>query len=127
MLWKKNLPEDFKTAGSLLLSDRGGFIYEPKVGIHERIAEVDFASLYPSIIVRHNTSPETLMCSCCPASSRIVPGIGYWTCEKHAGLLPTVLEPVIKRRLELKRLIKDSYMMVAAKLPKKVRGELGIG
>jgi predicted DNA-binding protein (MmcQ/YjbR family) len=30
-------------------------------------------------------------------------------------------------RAELKRLIKDSYMMVAAKLPKKVRGELGLG
>ena len=69
VLWKKNLPEGFKTAGALLLSDRGGFIYEPKVGIHERIAEVDFASLYPSIIVRHNISPETLMCSCCPSSS----------------------------------------------------------
>ncbi len=108
VLWKKNLPEDFKTAGALLLSDRGGFIYEPKVGIHERIAEVDFASLYPSIIVRHNISPETLKCSCCPSSSRVVPGIGYWTCEKHVGLLPTVLAPVIKRRLELKRLIKEN-------------------
>ncbi len=30
-------------------------------------------------------------------------------------------------RAELKRLIKDSYAMVAAKLPKKVRGELGLG
>jgi DNA polymerase elongation subunit (family B) len=42
VLWKKNLPEAFKTAGELLVSDRGGFIYEPVVGIHERIAEVDF-------------------------------------------------------------------------------------
>ena len=30
-------------------------------------------------------------------------------------------------RAELKRLIKDSYAMVAAKLPKKVRAELGLG
>ena len=29
-------------------------------------------------------------------------------------------------RAELKRLIKDSYAMVAAKLPKRVRGELGL-
>jgi predicted DNA-binding protein (MmcQ/YjbR family) len=29
-------------------------------------------------------------------------------------------------RAELKRLIKDSYGMVAAKLPRKVRGELGL-
>ena len=58
--------------------------------------------------MRHNISPETLKCSCCPSSSRVVPGIGYWTCEKHIGLLPTVLAPVIKRRLELKRLIKEN-------------------
>ncbi len=73
VLWKKNLPEDFKTAGALLVSDRGGFIYEPKVGMHERVSEVDFASLYPSIMVVHNISPETLQCACCPDSRRIVP------------------------------------------------------
>jgi len=106
--WKKNLPEGFKTAGALLRSDRGGFIYEPEVGIHENIVEVDFASLYPSIIVRHNISPETLMCDCCPPSARVVPGIDYWTCAKRIGLLPKVLEPIIKRRLELKRLIREN-------------------
>lgn len=106
VLWKKNLPEGFKTAGHLLNSDRGGFIYEPEVGIHSHVAEVDFASLYPSIIVRHNISPETLMCPCCPDTSKLVPGIGYPTCERRLGLLPRVLEPVIRRRLELKRLIK---------------------
>ena len=73
VLWKKNLPEDFKTAGDLLVSDRGGFIYEPKVGLHENVSEVDFASLYPSIMVVHNISPETLRCGCCPDSRRIVP------------------------------------------------------
>ena len=107
VLWKKNLPEGFKTAGQLLNSDRGGFIYEPEVGIHDRVAEVDFASLYPSIIVRHNISPETLMCPCCPDTSKLVPGIGYPTCERRVGLLPKVLEPVIKRRLELKRLLRE--------------------
>jgi predicted DNA-binding protein (MmcQ/YjbR family) len=35
--------------------------------------------------------------------------------------------PDVLPRVELKRLIKDSYKMVAAKLPKKVRGELGLG
>jgi DNA polymerase elongation subunit (family B) len=107
VLWKKNLPEGFKTAGHLLNSDRGGFIYEPEVGIHDHVAEVDFASLYPSIIVRHNISPETLMCPCCPDTPKLVPGIGYPTCVRRVGLLPKVLEPVIKRRLELKRLLRE--------------------
>ncbi len=107
VLWKKNIPEGFKTAGALLISDRGGFIYEPRVGIHDKVAEVDFASLYPSIMVQFNISPETLLCSCCPQSRRIVPAIGYHICEKKTGLVPQVLEPIIKRRLAFKRMMKE--------------------
>jgi len=106
VLWKKNLPERFKTARELIVCDRGGFIYEPNVGIHDGIVEVDFASLYPSIMVRYNISPETVMCDCCPDSSRIVPEIGYRICEKRIGLIPKVLDPIIKRRLTFKRLMK---------------------
>lgn len=107
VLWKKNLPEDFKTARELIVCDHGGFIYEPAVGIHDGVVEVDFASLYPSIMVRYNISPETINCGCCPGSSRIVPEIGYRTCEKSIGLIPRVLEPVIRRRLLFKRLAKE--------------------
>ncbi|MDD1770957.1 MAG: hypothetical protein LUO79_07720 [Methanomassiliicoccales archaeon] len=108
VLWKKNLPEAFKTAGELLVSDRGGFIYEPVVGIHERIAEVDFTSLYPSIMVRHNISPETVDCGCCPASEKLVPELGYRICQRRLGLVPRVLRPIIERRIELKRLVKSN-------------------
>ncbi|HEY3420425.1 MAG TPA: DNA polymerase domain-containing protein [Methanomassiliicoccales archaeon] len=107
VLWKKNLPENFKTAGELIVSDRGGFIYEPKVGIHDRVAEFDFASLYPSIMVVHNISPETLQCDCCPDSRLIVPEIGYRICERGPGLLPRVLGPIVHRRLALKKLAKS--------------------
>jgi DNA polymerase elongation subunit (family B) len=107
VLWKKNLPEGFKTAGALLVSDRGGFIFEPVVGIHDRVVEVDFTSLYPSIMVRHNISPETLLCPCCPDSKHLVPEIGYRICEKQVGLLAIVLEPIIHRRLEFKRRMKE--------------------
>jgi len=106
VLWKKNVPEAFKTAGELLTSDRGGFIYEPVVGIHERIAEVDFTSLYPSIMVRHNISPETVDCRCCPNTTKLVPELGYRICQRQTGLVPRVLKPVIDRRIELKRRVK---------------------
>jgi len=36
-----------------------------------------------------------------------VPGIGYPTCVRRVGLLPKVLKPVIERRLELKRLLRE--------------------
>jgi predicted DNA-binding protein (MmcQ/YjbR family) len=41
-----------------------------------------------------------------------------WVMLKSLDALP---------RVELKRLVKESYTMVAAKLPKKLQGELGLG
>jgi DNA polymerase elongation subunit (family B) len=107
VLWKKNLPEDFKTAGALIASDRGGFIYEPRVGVHDGVWEVDFFSLYPSIMVVHNISPETVMCACCPRSSRTVPELGYRICEQRQGLVPKVLVPILNRRRAYKELRKQ--------------------
>ncbi len=106
IMWKKNLPERFKTAEELVIADRGGFIYEPIVGIHDRVFEVDFTSLYPNIMVRFNISPETVMCSCCPESTRRVPVLGYGICDRKTGLIPRVLKPVVERRTRLKRLVR---------------------
>ncbi len=106
VMWKKNLPEKFKTAAELIMADRGGFIYEPVVGIHDRVLEVDFTSLYPNIMVRFNISPETVSCSCCPEPKRRVPVLGYGICDKHFGLIPRVLKPVVERRTRLKRMIR---------------------
>lgn len=106
IMWKKNLPEQFKTAEELVVADRGGFIYEPRVGIHDHVLEVDFTSLYPNIMARFNISPETIMCSCCPDPVRRVPVLGYRICDKHLGLIPRVLKPVVERRTRLKRLIR---------------------
>lgn len=105
--WKKNLPEEFKTARELLVCDRGGFIYEPEVGIHDGVVEVDFSSLYPNIMVRFNISPETVKCGCCPDSSIRVPEIGYRICERRMGLIPQVLEPIIRRRMGCKKLMRE--------------------
>lgn len=39
----------------------GGFVYESKPGLHENIITLDFASLYPSVIIAYNISWETLV------------------------------------------------------------------
>ncbi len=111
--WKKNMPEGFKSARGLLNADRGGHTFEPCVGVHENVAELDFISLYPNIIVHKNISPETLLCRCCsPDSSisetappNIVPSIGYHICTRRKGLIPRVIESVITRRMDYKRLM----------------------
>lgn len=104
IIWKKNLAEEFKTAKELFLTDRGGVIYEPVVGIHENVVEIDFASLYPNIMVKHNISPETILCGCCKDSKKFVPFTKYNICEKKIGLIPRVLEPIIERRMMYKKL-----------------------
>lgn len=105
--WKKNVPEDFKDAKTLFLADRGGMIYEPKTGIHENVVEIDFTSLYPAIMVKHNISPETVLCKCCKNSKHRAPIIDYNICERRIGLIPRVLEPIISRRIEYKKRVKD--------------------
>jgi len=64
-MWKKNLVEKFKTVETLFLSDRCAMIYDPIVGVHEDVIEIDFASLFPNIMVKYNISPETVLCDCC--------------------------------------------------------------
>lgn len=63
--WKKNRPEDTKTALELLHADRGGLYLDSQPGLHGPVIELDFASLFPSIIASRNISPETLNCACC--------------------------------------------------------------
>jgi len=75
VMWKKKMPEDFKTAKELIVSDRGSFIHTPSIGVHDSVTELDFCSLYPHIIVMYNISPETLNCECCPHSTIRVPGL----------------------------------------------------
>jgi len=106
--WKKNLPENWKTAEELLIADRGGLVLEPVVGLHENVVELDYASLYPNIMVVHNISPETILCPCCPDSTKRVPQLGYHICRKQKGLLPEVLEPILRRRFCFKARAKNT-------------------
>ena len=101
--WNKSQPEDFKDGNSFLLADRGGFVYEPKLGIHDWVGEVDFSSLYPTIMLKNNLSGETVNCECCPNSPNRVPGVGFRICERSQGIVPASLEVLLKKRAEYKR------------------------
>ncbi|HEV2665390.1 MAG TPA: DNA polymerase domain-containing protein, partial [Blastocatellia bacterium] len=104
--WRKNEPEKPKTALQLLTVDKGGLTFQPWIGEHENAAEIDFASMYPSLMVARNISPETVLCSCC--RNNAVPEAGYNICEKRRGLIPLTLEPLVKRRKAYKQLMKSA-------------------
>jgi DNA polymerase elongation subunit (family B) len=100
----KSIPEAFKSAYELLVGDRGGFVYEPQVGIHEDVGEVDFSSMYPILMVKKNISAETVLCKCCPNSQLRIPELNYHICEKRKGIVPKALELVVSKRLHYKRI-----------------------
>ncbi len=101
---KKREPEEFKSAATLLLADRGGLIFNPPLGFHEDIAELDFVSMYPTIMVEKNVSPETVNCRCC--NNKKVPELDYTICEKRVGIIPATLATVVNKRAYYKRMKK---------------------
>ena len=97
--WKPTLAEHSKSLGDLLIADRGGLIFEPIVGAHEKVAELDFVSLYPNIMFKENISAETVICNCCSHSKLRVPELlNYHICEKRRGIVPISLELLLKKR-----------------------------
>src|SRR5215510_13746318 len=104
--YRKQEPEAFKSALELLQTDQGGLVFAPIVGYHEQVGELDFSSMYPSIMVRFNISPETVNCRCCRNEPTArVPEIGNHTCLHHKGLVPRTLAPLLDKRAKYKRLM----------------------
>ena len=102
--WKPTLAERFKDRDELLMADRGGFIFEPRLGAYENVGELDFSALYPNIMYRKNISAETVKCSCCPDSDNRVPELGWNVCRRRKGIVPLAIEIIVEKRLHYKEL-----------------------
>jgi DNA polymerase-2 len=103
----KDQVEEFRTAADLLQADKGGLTYFPQVGLWERAIELDFEQQYPSLMVVHNISPETMDCVCCPGLHP-VPGVRHHTCMRRRGLVPDALAPLLARRRHYKARLRDT-------------------
>lgn len=84
----------------------GGYVKEPEAGLHENIAVIDFASLYPTIVSSFNVSIETLNCDCCKGDGYKVPGLSYWFCKKKKGFESEIIKELLLKRWELKKKLK---------------------
>lgn len=82
--FRKSEPEVIRHISRLQAADRGGMMFQPVPGIYEDVEEIDFTSLYPTIIVQYNLSPET---------------IGH---PERAGFLPAALKPLLDLRISTK-------------------------
>ncbi len=89
--WHKQQAEKPKTALDLIHADQGGMVYAPIAGLHANVGMVDFVSMYPSIMVHCNISPEV------PAPTEL--GVS----DYPPGLVPQTLGPLLKKRIALKQ------------------------
>ena len=90
--YQKRQVEDFKTGLDLIQSDRGGLVYQPILGLHTDVAQVDFVSMYPAVIIKGNISPEV------PLPNLLEPA------HTELGVVPATLEPLYDKRVALKKL-----------------------
>lgn len=106
----KKSPEDFRSGLELISSDRGGHIFEPKIGVFDQVVELDFSSMYPSIMATFNVSSETLNCKCCKddGTGVKVPGLNFHICSKRQGIISTSIALPLNKRLQCKEHVKKT-------------------
>ncbi len=103
--WHKQQVEAFKDGVDLIQRDRGGLIYQPTVGLHANVGQIDFISMYPAIIIKGNISPEV------PLPTGITPA------SDELGVVPLTLKPLYEKRVALK--LRYANMKKEARLAKR--------
>ncbi|MCS7095138.1 MAG: hypothetical protein NZ988_04960, partial [Thaumarchaeota archaeon] len=104
--WRTGKPLYF-TLKELYLKDRGGLTLDHRPGVYWEVAEIDFQSMYPMIILTRNVSAETVDCECCADDGLPVPETGGHTCVRRKGLVPEAIELPLRKRLAYKAAIRE--------------------
>jgi len=88
----------------LIRGDRGGHIFEPTIGVFDQVVELDFSSMYPSLMANYNISSETLNCKCCKddGTGIKVPGLDFHICSKREGIIAKSIRLPLTKRLKYK-------------------------
>jgi DNA polymerase-2 len=92
-----------KTYVQLFKSDRGGLVFQPLPGLFRNVAVLDFISMYPSVMIEYNLSPETVGVD--ESDAWKIPELEVGV-SPRLGLVPETLRPMRDKRVRLKRLLK---------------------
>nr|ALL53335.1 exonuclease-deficient DNA polymerase [Expression vector pGDR11-Tgo] len=93
----------------------GGYVKEPERGLWENIVYLDFRSLYPSIIITHNVSPDTLNREGCEEYD-VAPQVGHKFCKDFPGFIPSLLGDLLEERQKVKKKMKATIDPIEKKL-----------
>jgi DNA polymerase elongation subunit (family B) len=97
----------------------GGYVKDPRVGMHRYVASFDLNSLYPSIIMQWNMSPETIIDGMADTNLDVhkilnnpsivqqrdnmsVSAHGQYFSTKKRGTLPRIIDEMYSERVEIK-------------------------
>ncbi|MCL2156741.1 MAG: DNA-directed DNA polymerase [Methanobrevibacter sp.] len=117
-----NKPGGMEVSSRKTESAVGGYVKEPEIGLHENLVQFDFRSLYPSIIISKNISPDVLLTNSVNNIARInedendltdddyyiSPEYGIKFAKKPQGFIPSVIGNVLDERLKIKKRMKET-------------------
>lgn len=90
--------------------NEGGYVREPEKGLHENLVQFDFRSLYPSIIISKNISPDVMYLGDVDNEEEynISPEHGLKFKKEPQGFIPSVIDEILQERFRIKREMKAS-------------------
>ena len=101
----------------------GGYVKDPQVGLHKWVVSFDLNSLYPSLIMQYNMSPETIIegerCNVdiqslldkkmtFEDSGKSIGGNGQVFRTDKKGILPDIIDGMYTERVGIKRQMLDA-------------------
>ena len=89
--------------------NEGGYVKEPEKGLFEHIAYLDFKSLYPTIIIAQNISPDTITDGKGLKEDEYYtsPEMGYKFLKEPKGFIPSIIGNILDERQKIKKLMKE--------------------
>nr|AAX97697.1 DNA polymerase [Sulfophobococcus zilligii] len=86
---------------------KGAVVFKPVPGIHEDIAVLDFTSMYPSIMIKYNVGPDTLVGELCEGEGyNIAPEVGHCFRAEPPGFFKDVLVKLLQLRKSIREEMK---------------------
>ncbi len=145
--WTNIIKREFGEPKQQLLTKKsytGGYVIEPTKGYYQQpVYVLDVKSLYPTMMINHNISFDTVNCDCCKddpeakVSAEIMNIINeglteeekrnqtYWICKKKIGIIPKLLSKFREERFRQQELGNTSMQLALKNLINGIYGLFG--
>ncbi len=84
----------------------GGLVLPPKVGIHRNVCVIDFKSMYPTLIMKYNISPDTIVYEK-KDDVKYFEEIGVGVKQSIKGLFPEIIKRLVDERNKVRSKMKE--------------------